>query len=221
MRLQVLPSDPSPVNSPSSPSAARPSPIDLGDGAWLQYVEDFVPEPDRVLAALLTELALAPETIRMFGRDVAVPRLVAFHGERGRRYRYSGRDHEALPWTPSLLAIVERVRDYTDTPYDTVLCNLYRDGNDAMGRHSDDEPELGPTPDDIRIASVSLGARRTFRLARKGGGARHSFELGLGDLLIMGGTTQRHWWHDVPRTRRAVGPRLNLTFRCIATAPSA
>lgn len=104
--------------------------------------------------------ALAPETIRMLARHVPVPRLVAFHGEPGRRYRYSGRDHEARPWTPALLELVGRLRAATGTPYDTVLCNHYRDGDDAMGRHADDEPELGPTPDDLRIASVSPTSTR-------------------------------------------------------------
>ncbi len=187
---------------------------DLGHGAWIRYTAAFVVPHAVVLARLLDELALAPATIRMFGRDVAVPRLVAFHGEPGRRYRYSGRDHDALPWTPTLRALVDRLRATTGTPYDTVLCNHYRDGNDAMGRHSDDEPELGPAPDDLRIASVSLGARRTFRMRRKDDSCRFDLELGEGDLLVMGGTTQRHWRHEVPRTRRPVGQRLNLTFRC-------
>lgn len=188
---------------------------DLGLGAFLELTPGFVPDHEALMARLLTELPLEQESIRMIGRLVPVPRLVAFHGENGKRYRYSGRDHVALPWTPSLLPLVRSLRAFTGTHYDTVLCNFYRDGRDAMGRHSDDEKELGPAPDDVRIASISLGARRAFRMRRKDGSAKLEFELGGGDLLVMGGTTQAHFVHEVPRTKKVVGPRLNLTFRCV------
>jgi len=188
---------------------------ELGSGSWLDYQPAFVPDHEAAMQALLRELPLAQETIRMIGREVLVPRLVAFCGEAGLRYRYSGRDHEAAPWTPVLRAIRERLLDATGTRYDTVLCNLYRTGNDAMGRHADDEPELGPSRDDIRIASVSLGARRTFRMRPRAGGDAIDYLLGEGDLLVMGGTTQTHWVHEAPRTKSQVGPRLNLTFRCM------
>ncbi len=188
---------------------------DLGQGGWLRYEPGFLRDPERLLAALLEELPLAQETIWMIGREVPVPRLVSFHGDPGRRYRYSGRDHEALPWTETLAQIRAAVCGRCGAPYDTALCNFYRDGNDAMGRHADDEPELGPSRDDIRIASVSLGARRLFRLRPRAGGPRIDSWLGEGDLLEMGGTSQLHWVHEAPRTKAAVGPRLNLTFRCI------
>ncbi|MBK8975940.1 MAG: alpha-ketoglutarate-dependent dioxygenase AlkB [Planctomycetes bacterium] len=198
--------------SPDEHSAEH---VDLGDGAHLDYVARFVPEPERAFAELLEELVLDEETIVMFGREVPVPRLVGYYGDPGRPYRYSGRDHEPRPWPPRLAALRARLVALTGTPYDTVLANLYRDGGDAMGRHADDEPELGPARDDIRIASVSLGARRTFRLRHRTDGRRLDFELGGGDLLVMRGTTQSYWMHEVPRTARAVGPRLNLTFRCV------
>ena len=191
---------------------------DLGLGAWLCYEPAFVQDHEAAMQRLLRELPLAQETIRMIGRDVLVPRLVAFCGEPGLRYRYSGRDHDAAPWTPTLRALVDQLRSATGTRYDTVLCNYYRDGRDAMGRHADDEPELGPSPDDIRIASVSLGSRRTFRMRPRAGGDRIDYLLGEGDLLVMGGTTHAHWVHEVPRTKAAVGPRLNLTFRCVRLA---
>lgn len=189
---------------------------DLGRGAFLEHAPGFVFDHASAMQRLVHgELRLERETIRVIAREVPVPRLVAFHGEAGRRYRYSGRDHDALPWTPTLLHLVENLRAATSTPYDTVLCNFYRDGNDAMGRHADDEPELGPSADDVRIASISLGARRVFRLRERHGDRRIDFELGEGDLLVMGGTTQRHWVHEVPRTKKQVGPRLNLTFRVV------
>ena len=192
---------------------------DLGDGAFVEFSSGFVPGHASVMNALLGELELEQESIVMFGRQVRVPRLVAFHGDPGRWYRYSGRDHAPRTWTPTLERIRRRLSEATGTGYDTVLVNYYRDGSDAMGRHADDEPELGPQPDDVRIGSISLGARRTFRLRRRGGGPRIDFELGEGDLLVMGGTTQTHWMHEVPRTKAAVGPRMNLTFRCITPRP--
>lgn len=189
---------------------------DLGCGAFVEFVPRFVVDHENAMRRLVhDELQLEGETIRILAREVAVPRLVAFHGEPGRRYRYSGRDHDAAPWTPTLRELVDRLRTATGTPYDTVLCNFYRDGNDAMGRHADDEPELGPSRDDVRIASLSLGARRTFRMRERHGDRRLEFALGEGDLLVMGGTTQRHWVHEVPRTKKPVGPRLNLTFRVV------
>jgi len=196
----------------ASTSAHR---TDLGSGSWLDYRPVFLRDHQAAMQALLRELPLAQETIRMIGREVLVPRLVAFCGEAGLRYRYSGRDHDAAPWTPTLRAIREQLIAATGTRYDTVLCNLYRTGNDAMGRHADDEPELGPSRDDIRIASVSLGARRTFRMRPRAGGDAIDYLLGEGDLLVMGGTTQTHWLHEAPRTKTQVGPRLNLTFRCM------
>lgn len=168
------------------------------------------------MARLLAELDLRVETILMFGKRIPVPREVAYHADPGLTYRYSGTDHPATPWTPSLAEIRERLVTHTGTPYDAVLVNHYRDGHDSMGRHADDEPELGPAPDDIRIASISLGARRVFRLHARTGGLRIDYELGEGDLLVMGGTTQRHFVHELVRTRRPVAPRLNLTFRCLA-----
>lgn len=188
---------------------------ELPPGGFVEYVPAFVRDHDAAMKALLHELPLAQETIRMIGREVLVPRLVAFCGEPSLRYRYSGRDHDAAPWTPGLRAIRDQLHAATGTRYDTVLCNLYRSGNDAMGRHADDEPELGPSHDDIRIASVSLGARRTFRMRPRAGGDAIDYLLGEGDLLVMGGTTQAHWLHEAPRTKLPVGPRLNLTFRCM------
>lgn len=189
---------------------------DLGEGAFLEEVHGFVEDHDAVMGELCRELDLKAETIVLFGRPVPVPRLVAYHADPGRYYRYSGRDHEPVTWPPVLAALRERLCEATGTPYDSVLCNHYRDGSDSMGRHADDEPELGPHPDDVRIASISLGARRTFRLRPRDGGPRLDLELGCGDLLVMGGTTQRLFVHEVPRTKRVVGPRLNLTFRCVA-----
>jgi len=143
----------------------------------------------------------------------AVPRLLAWYGDPEARYRYSGLEHQPLPWTPLLAEIRTRVQEACGRPFNAVLLNYYRDGNDSMGWHSDDEPELGRDP---LIASLNLGGTRRFDLRRKGTTRiGHSLELGDGSLLVMGGQTQHHWQHQVAKTRKPVAPRINLTFRLI------
>jgi alkylated DNA repair dioxygenase AlkB len=154
------------------------------------------------------------EEVLVFGRRHAVPRLVAWHGDPGARYTYSGTLHEPLPWTPALERIRHRVQAVADCEFNAVLLNLYRDGRDGMGWHADDEPELGPEP---VIASVSLGAVRRFCLRhRRRRGLRADLALPHGSLLLMSGATQRNWVHAVPKTAVPVGERINLTFRRIA-----
>jgi alkylated DNA repair dioxygenase AlkB len=154
------------------------------------------------------------EEVLVFGRRHAVPRLVAWHGDPGARYTYSGTLHEPLPWTPALERIRHRVQAVADCEFNAVLLNLYRDGRDGMGWHADDEPELGPEP---VIASVSLGAIRRFCLRhRRRRGLRADLALPHGSLLLMSGATQRNWVHAVPKTAVPVGERINLTFRRIA-----
>lgn len=166
----------------------------------------------RLSGDLAAELDWAQRSILMFGREVAQPRLVAFHGNPLVRYRYSGKTLAAAPWTPALLAIRERLYDLLGFSFNSVLANRYRDGNDAMGWHADDEPELGPEP---VIASLSFGAERRFLLRPKAGGKSLSMVLADDSLLVMSGDLQRHWLHQLPRTRRPVGERINLTFRQI------
>lgn len=167
------------------------------------------------------ELPLHGEDIVLFGRRVPVPRQIAYHGDPGTAYRYSGTLHRPRPWTPTLARVRAALRELTGVPFNAVLANHYRDGRDAMGYHADDEPELGPAPDDVAVASLSFGARRRFLLrARRDGGLRR-FELGGGDLLVMRGRTQEQYRHALPRTRRAVGPRLNLTFRVVTPGAAA
>jgi alkylated DNA repair dioxygenase AlkB len=187
----------------------------LGDGAFIELVPGFVAEDAELLARLTETLPLAVETIRIFGRDVATPRLTSWHGDPGCSYAYSGRRFEPHPWTTELRVLRERLRAHTGIDFNSVLANHYRDGSDSMGAHADNEAELGPTRDDIRVASISLGARRAFVLRPRRAGVTRRAMLGQGDLLLMGGTTQRHYVHEVPKTRQPIGPRLNLTFRVI------
>lgn len=169
-------------------------------------------QADALCATLLDELPWAHEAIRMYGREMMQPRLTAYHGDPDTAYRYSGRWWKPHPWHPLLAELRDRLAAETGVPFNSVLANLYRDGNDAMGWHSDDETELGPAP---VIASLSLGATRRFLLRPKQGGASRRLDLGAGSLLVMRGASQRDWQHSVPRTARTLGPRINLTFRRI------
>jgi alkylated DNA repair dioxygenase AlkB len=188
---------------------------DLGDGAWVAVLEAFVADDAALMERLRATLPLGPQTIRLAGRDVLSPRLVSWHGDPHAHYRYSGRTFTPKPWTPELLSLKARVDAAVGVAFNSVLANYYRDGRDSMGEHADDEPELGPAPDNVLIASVSLGARRRFLLRHRRDGTMHEFALGDGSLLVMGGTTQRHFKHRVPRTTAPVGPRMNLTFRVV------
>jgi alkylated DNA repair dioxygenase AlkB len=153
------------------------------------------------------------EEVVIFGRRRLVPRLVAWHGDPGARYTYSGTAHQPLPWTPVLERVRSRVQSLSGGQFNAVLLNLYRDGRDGMGWHADDEPELGP---DAAIASVSFGAVRRFCMRhRRRKGLRADLALPHGSLLLMSGATQRHWVHAVPKTAVPTGERVNLTFRMV------
>jgi alkylated DNA repair dioxygenase AlkB len=191
---------------------------DLGEGAWVCFEPGFVAAHQSWLERLVATLPLRQETIVLFGRPVITPRLTSWHGDEGCAYAYSGRVFEPAPWTCELDEIRRRLAEHEGCPFNSVLANYYRDGGDSMGEHADNEPELGPHRDDVRIASISLGAPRRFVLRHRRTREVHTFELGEGSLLVMGGTTQRFYRHHVPRTRTAVGPRLNLTFRVIRVA---
>ncbi len=170
-------------------------------------------EADDHLAGLLGEVEWSQRQITMFGKTHDEPRLTAWHGDPGTTYTYSGLALEPEPWTDRLLAIREVAQGATGCGFNSVLLNRYRDGDDSMGWHADDEPELGRHP---VIASVSLGATRRFRLRpRAGAGEPLSMDLAHGDVLVMGAATQDGWLHSVPKTARPVGERLNLTFRLV------
>ena len=172
-----------------------------------------VEEASELQDRMLTEIDWQHEDVLIFGQRRPVPRLVAWHGDPGASYTYSGTPHQPLPWTPALELVRERALSLTGCAFNSVLLNLYRDGRDGMGWHSDDEPELGRDP---VIASVSLGAPRRFCLRhRRRKDRRLDVSLGHGSLLLMAGATQHHWVHAVPKTAVPVGPRVNLTFRQI------
>lgn len=193
------------------PPTPEPQRIDLADADLRLWPRAFAPDDaDALLQRLRSGIDWQSEEILIFGERRRVPRLVAWHGDPGTAYTYSGTVHEPQPWTEALSDVRARVECLTGCRFNSVLLNLYRDGRDCMGWHADDERELGRDP---VIASVSLGATRRFRLRRRGGKTSTSIDLAHGDLLLMAGATQQHYLHALPKTARPVGERVNLTFR--------
>jgi len=170
-------------------------------------------EADALFAQLRTKVAWEVHRLRLFGREVDSPRLSCWIGDPDAGYRYSGTYFAPRPWPPMLQSIRARLARELGVAFNSVLANLYRSGADSMGWHSDDERELGATP---VIASLSLGAERRFLLRHRREPERKlAIALGPGSLLVMSGDTQRHYRHSLPRTRRVVGERINLTFRVV------
>ena len=168
-----------------------------------------------LLRELSEEIPWVQNKIRFYGKQSLVPRLESWHGDEGMSYSYSGIRMDAKPWTKNLLMIKESIEPIAKTTFNSVLINYYRDGKDRVAWHSDDEKELGKNP---VIASVSLGAERKFKLRHKKykeNQLQHEVFLQNGSLLLMSGSTQHHWLHEIPRTAKPTGPRINLTFRVI------
>ncbi|RMH73385.1 MAG: alpha-ketoglutarate-dependent dioxygenase AlkB [Actinomyces sp.] len=187
-----------------------------GDGSAVLYTGVLdAAAADHALATLTTTLAWRQQPVRVFGRTVAQPRLTAWYGEPGASYTYSGLRLEPLPWTPLLDTLRRLCEDLAGETFNSVLANLYRDGNDTVSWHADDEPELGAEP---TIASLSLGATRRFHLRHRETRETVHVDLPAGSVLVMSGLSQRYWLHQVPRSRRVHEPRINLTFRRIGTA---
>jgi alkylated DNA repair dioxygenase AlkB len=168
---------------------------------------------------LQREIPWEHHQLRLFGRAIAAPRLSCWIGDADAVYRYSGTRFEPHPWTPACAELRARLQALCDENYNSVLCNLYRDGKDSMGWHSDNERELGSRPS---IASLSFGASRRFLIRhRRDPDQRLEIELVPGSLLVMAGDTQRNYRHALPKSAHAPGPRINLTFRRVAATPPA
>lgn len=166
---------------------------------------------DQFQNQLATKLEWKHEPIRMFGKTVMQPRLTALYGDEGRPYGYSGISMNPNSWTLELKAMKDRLQEFIGVEFTHVLCNYYRDGQDSMGWHRDNEAVLGKNPS---IASVTFGVTRIFQI-RHYETKTHKIDIPLthGSLLMMSGESQHHWEHQIPKTKKVLGPRINLTFR--------
>ncbi len=172
-------------------------------------------EAEGFFSLLLRSLRWRQDHIKLYGKSVKIPRLQAWYGDPKATYRYSGLDMHPNPWTESLLTLKKRCEAVCGTTFNSVLANYYRNGQDSMGWHSDDEPELGEKP---IIASLSLGESRDFDFRHKQTKETHRIALGNGSLLVMAGATQQHWQHGISKRKRPLHGRINLTFRTILTS---
>ncbi|MEM7358791.1 MAG: alpha-ketoglutarate-dependent dioxygenase AlkB [Pseudomonadota bacterium] len=203
------------VDSQSQTSLFAPEKQVLGlPDADIEYQPGYLVD-DQAWAlydTLLAETDWQQERITLYGKTHDVPRLSCWMGDAGLDYGYSNMRMQVVPWNQELRALQQQLRCDTGHPFNSVLVNLYRDGQDSNGWHSDDEPELGTNP---VIASVSLGAARDFHLRHKTRkDLRQSISLEHGSLLLMSGTTQHCWQHHVPKRAQAA-QRINLTFRYV------
>ena len=174
----------------------------------------FSPEESGTLFdELLATSPWQPDEVMLFGQKRILTRKVAWMGDDGFIYSYSGTSKTASPWAPMLLGIRKRVETLCGHAFNSCLLNLYHDGSEGMGWHSDDEKTLGCNP---VIASVSFGAERPFRFKHRVTKEVIPLILENGSLLVMKGETQHHWLHALPKTRKANAPRINLTFRSFA-----
>lgn len=190
--------------------------IELPD-ALLYFEADFlanhgVADQQSLCDRLARNLQWTQDRIVVYGREVPIPRLNAWYGDPGTDYAYSGLHLQPRPWLPELDVLRHQLSEHLQHPFNSMLANFYRDGSDSVGRHADDESELGPLP---LIATVSLGAARRFALYPKRKGLVEPWRADLpgGSLLVMAGRCQRAWQHEIPKTARPVGGRISLTFR--------
>jgi alkylated DNA repair dioxygenase AlkB len=178
----------------------------------LHYEPDFI-EPGEAAALfrlLLDDIAWQDEVTTEAGARVRLPRAVCWYGDPDAVYPYAGFTHRPRPWTDPLLDLRQRAEAACRQPFNGVLCNLYRDGREAMGWHADRETALGEHP---VIASLSLGAERVMRFRHERTGEELELRLASGSLLLMGGSLQHHWQHGVPAMPEVLTARINLNFR--------
>lgn len=167
-------------------------------------------QAERCYQQLAQQLNWQQPAIKMFGKAVLIPRQQVWMGDPHCSYKYSGVLFEPEPWHPLVRQLTDWVNQLCQTRFNSVLLNWYSDGQQHMGWHSDDEPELGNNP---QIASLSLGQQRFFDLKHKNLGTQLKLELGQGSLLLMAGQCQQYWQHRVPKMAAATEGRINLTFR--------
>jgi len=188
--------------------------FDLPD-AEIEYFPNFfsIEKANEIFHKLQTEIPWQQDTITIYGKNHLQPRLTALFGNEGKPYGYSNIVMHPHPWNPMLIFIKEEVEKICQENFTTVLLNYYRNGQDSNGWHADNEKELGRNP---IIASLSLGEPRNFQLKHNSiETAKQNILLQHGSLLLMKGTTQHYWKHQIPKTKKEIGSRINLTFRII------
>ena len=187
--------------------------IHIQNGEYI-YVRKFFSndQSDWYFKTLLKEVNWKQEAVNMYGKTVNVPRLTAWYGDSDRPYSFSGIALKPESWIQPLLEIKQQVEAKAGVVFNSVLLNLYRDGNDSISWHTDAEKELGKNP---IIASVNFGATRKFQLRHDETNENIVLNLSHGSLLIMQGELQHYWKHQVPKTKQVVKERINLTFRII------
>lgn len=183
-------------------------------GADIELHHDAIQEADRLFDLLLANTPWQQQEITVFNRQMPMPRLTCWMGDAA--YTYSNLKNEPTPWSSSVLEIRDQITAMTKQVFNGVLLNLYRNGQDSMGWHADNEASLGPQP---LILSVNLGATRRMRFKPRKGrpGDAFGFDLPHGSVLLMQGKTQENWLHKITKTAKPVGPRINLTFRTVVS----
>ncbi len=181
----------------------------------VNYCSSFLStnEADILFAKLLATTPWQSDSITVYGKTYNQPRLTSLHAIDETPYSYSNITMQPNPMTPVLRAILKKIETYSKHSFNAVLLNLYRDGKDSNGWHADNEKELGKNP---VIASISLGQERFFHLKHRTiKEERFKLKLAHGSLLLMSGSLQHHWLHQIPKTTRPLEPRINLTFRTL------
>jgi len=188
--------------------------IDIPDGKFEVYPHFYLEnEANTLFDTLMQDILWKQEKITIHGKTVDIPRLSAWYADAGKGYEYSGIYSESTPWNETLAKIRLEIESTTGEYFNSVLANLYRDGNDSVAWHSDNEKSLGDNP---IIASLSLGESRDFQIRHKENrDVKKSFSLPHGSLLLMGKDTQLNWEHQLPKRKRIIKPRINLTYRLI------
>ena len=195
-------------------SQSEPLILDLPDAEIMYYPQFFhKEEADQIFMQLMREIPWQQDDIRVYGKIHPQPRLTALFGNEGKPYSYSNITMQPHPWNLLLQQLKTQIEAVAQTTFTTVLLNHYRDGKDSNGWHADNEKELGINP---IIASISFGAERTFHLKHNTRtDLKKSIILQHGSLLLMKGATQHFWKHQIPKTAKPIGPRINGTFRVI------
>jgi alkylated DNA repair dioxygenase AlkB len=199
------------VDQPASPTTGKQ--IVIPDADILHFPVLFgTGEADALFKCLMAEIQWQQEKIKLYGQVHDLPRLTAWYGDPGKTYTYSGIAVRSLAWIDPLLEIKEKIEAVSGVAFNSVLLNRYRNGSDSVSWHADDERELGMNP---VIGSVNFGEARPFQLKHKSKAEKAKLVLDHGSYLLMKGETQHHWLHQIPKSKKELDERINLTFRRI------